>query len=130
MSHERKRGRERILIVEDDADKARLLSMTLEIEGYDVAVAGNGLEAIEALRRGERDLILLDLMMPRMDGLRFLSWLRGIEGSSTPVAVLTAITRDDVLDECLEHGADAVLEQPWSPSGLLSRVAEMLESHR
>lgn len=126
MSPHRKRGRERILIVEDDADKARLLSMTLEIEGYDVAVAGDGMEAIEALREGERDLILLDLMMPRMDGLRFLSWLRGIEGSSTPVVVLTAMSRDDVLDECLEHGADAVLDQPWSPSGLLTRVAEML----
>ena len=84
-----KNGTKRILVVDDDHSYQLLITMYLKKNGYEILQAGNGYEAIETLNREKVDLIVLDLMMPKMDGFRFLRWLRNEAHEQTPVLVLT-----------------------------------------
>ncbi len=122
----------RILIVEDEAAISMPLRDRLESEGYDVSVAGDGLQGFEKARSGEWDLILLDLMLPGKDGLELCRDLRG-KGIHTPVLMITA--RDQTVDKVLglKMGADDYLTKPFEMMELLARVEAMLRrapSHR
>jgi DNA-binding response OmpR family regulator len=86
----------RILLIEDNADLAFGLRNNLEIEGYEVDVAGDGSDGLSRARRGEADLVILDLMLPGTDGFRILRALRE-EGMAAPVLILTA--RDEEADK-------------------------------
>src|SRR5688572_4558730 len=103
----------RILIVEDNADLAFGLRTTLEIEGYTVDWAEDGPTGLEAAQRGDADLVILDLMLPGMDGYRVLRALRG-GGSAVPVLILTA--RGEEADKVLgfRSGADDYVTKPFS----------------
>lgn len=116
-----------ILTVDDDERIRRLVQINLERAGYRISVAGDGLEALAAIERDIPDLVLLDITMPRMDGIETLRQLRASAPSATlPVVLLTAKAQDEDIMEGRRSGADYYLHKPFSPSELLSIVREAL----
>ncbi|WP_229072581.1 response regulator transcription factor [Actinoplanes sp. DH11] len=115
----------RILVVEDDAAVRDSLARTLRFEGYQVQIAGDGRAALDAVRTGEPDAVILDVSMPRMDGLEACRQLRA-DGAILPVLMLTA--RDSVGDRVagLDAGADDYLVKPFALQELLARIRAML----
>lgn len=113
-----------ILITDDEARMRRFIQMNLDLEGYRVIEASNGLEAIERTRDELPDLVLLDVMMPEMDGFEALQIIR--ETSNVPVIMLTV--RDDESDKVkgLELGADDYVTKPFSPRELASRIKAVM----
>ncbi|MEN6409529.1 MAG: response regulator transcription factor [Anaerolineaceae bacterium] len=114
----------RILLVEDSIDLAKLVSGELETCGYEVCIAGDGIQALEIRLSTNPDLIILDWMLPRLDGLEVLRRIR--QTSSIPVLMLTA--RSDETDRVvgLELGADDYLTKPFSSRELIARVRALL----
>ena len=117
--------RSRILIVEDDPDLAFGLRNNLEIEGYGVETADDGLRAVETLSQERYDLVLLDLMLPGMDGLRVLRTLRE-RGDRTPVLILTARGQEEDKVRGLRLGADDYVTKPFGVLELLARIEALL----
>lgn len=115
----------RILIVEDNPDLAFGLRNNLEIEGYDIAVAEDGLAGLREARSSAPDLIILDLMMPGLDGYRVLRTLRD-EGNSTPVLILSAKGEEADKVRGFRMGADDFVTKPFSLLELLARVEALL----
>ncbi|BEL02426.1 response regulator transcription factor [Actinoplanes sichuanensis] len=115
----------RILVVEDDAAVRDSLARTLRFQGYQVDIAGDGLAALDAVRAGEPDAMVLDVSMPRMDGLETCRQLRA-GGVVVPVLMLTA--RDSVGDRVagLDAGADDYLVKPFALQELLARIRALL----
>ena len=111
----------RILVVEDEQDLNRILAKTLTAEGYSVDACFDGVEALDYLEGAEYDAIVLDVMMPRMDGFSLLAQMRE-SGNETPVIFLTA--KDSVPDRVrgLDAGADDYLTKPFSVDELLARL--------
>ena len=109
-----------ILIVDDEARMRRFMQMNLDLEGYRVIEASNGLEAIERVRDDLPDLVLLDVMMPELDGFEALSIIR--ETSSVPVIMLTVRDDEDDKVKGLQLGADDYVTKPFSPRELSSRI--------
>jgi two-component system, OmpR family, alkaline phosphatase synthesis response regulator PhoP len=115
----------RILVVEDNENLAYGLSTSLELEGHRVEVASDGVEGLRLAREGEPDLVILDLMLPGMDGYRVLKALRE-EGNEVPVIILTA--RGEETDKVLGFrlGADDYVTKPFGLLELLARVSALL----
>jgi two-component system response regulator MprA len=115
----------RLLIADDDPDVRDSLRRALGRAGYSVATASNGADAIDVVVRSPVDLIVLDILMPAMDGLTVCRMLRG-RGNATPVLALTA--RDSIDDRVsgLAAGADDYLVKPFALRELLARVAALL----
>jgi two-component system KDP operon response regulator KdpE len=113
-----------ILIVDDEARIRDFVRMNLELEHYRVTEASNGLEALDELRENLPDLVVLDVMMPEMDGFETLRAIR--EVSTVPVVMLTV--RQDEQDRIrgLDLGADDYIAKPFSPRELLSRIRALL----
>ena len=113
------RDAKRILVVDDEPRMIGFIRMNLELEGYQVIEAHNGLEALEAIRTQLPDLVLLDVMMPQLDGFETLRMLR--EFSSIPVIMLTARGKEDDKVYGLGLGADDYVTKPLaresSPAG-------------
>jgi CheY-like chemotaxis protein len=110
-----------ILIVDDEPTGRQLLEDLLMPQGYDLVFACNGAEALAKAAEAPPDLILLDVMMPEMDGFSVLRALRARpEGAAVPVVFLTARTPDG--DEYRKSGADGVIAKPFDPHGLVERV--------
>ncbi len=118
----------KILVVEDEPEIARLLRSYLEREGYAVVLARDGEAALRAFEETRPDLVVLDLMLPRLDGWQVMRAIR--EASSTPVIMLTA--RDGVEDRVagLELGADDYVTKPFSPREVVARVRAVLRRNR
>jgi two-component system response regulator ArlR len=114
----------RILIVEDEVQLARLMELELDHEGYAVKVSHNGREALGLLQEEEFDLVLLDIMLPEMDGVEVCRRLR--EFSDIPVIMVTA--RDAVPEkvEALDTGADDYITKPFAIEELLARIRALL----
>ena len=114
----------RILVVEDEQDLNRILAKTLTAEGYSVDACFDGVEALDYLEGAEYDAIVLDVMMPRMDGFSLLAQMRE-SGNETPVIFLTA--KDSVPDRVrgLDAGADDYLVKPFSFDELSARLRVM-----
>jgi DNA-binding response OmpR family regulator len=119
---------EKILIVDDEISLQETLAYNLKKQGYQVETAGTGTEAIELAREFKPDLIILDVMLPGLDGFEVCRILR--REMSTPVLMLTA--RDDEIDRVvgLEVGADDYLAKPFSMRELIARVKAMLRRVR
>jgi len=115
----------KILIVEDNPDLAFGLRRTLEFEGFQVEIAENGRLGLERAREGDAELVLLDLMLPEMDGFRVLRELRG-GGSRIPVLVLTAKGDESDIVMGFDSGADDYVTKPFSTLELLARVRALL----
>ncbi len=116
--------KQRILVVDDDAALAEMLTIVLEAEGFEPSVVGDGLEALPAMRRFRPDLVLLDLMLPGMNGIDVCRAIRA--ESTVPVVMLTAKT--DTVDVVLglESGADDYVVKPFKPKELIARVRARL----
>lgn len=114
-----------ILLIEDNTDLAYGLRNNLEIEGYEVAVASTGEQGLELARAGAPDLVVLDLMLPDMDGSRVLRRLRD-EGQGVPVLILTARGEEADLVRGLGMGADDYVTKPFGLLELLARVQALL----
>jgi len=117
----------KILVVEDDDDIAQLLAITMKKAGFEVAVADNGYEALSLIRRNPPDLLILDLMIPGVDGFEVCKAMKRDPGTaSVPVLIVTA--RGEEIDRIigLELGADDYVVKPFSPRELLLRVRAIL----
>jgi DNA-binding response OmpR family regulator len=114
----------RVVLAEDDPNQAKIVKLYLEREGHSVVVAGNGMTALEEVRRREPDLLILDVMMPKLDGHDVCRILR--RESDVPILLLTArSTEDDVLIG-LDLGADDYVTKPYRPRELMARVRALL----
>lgn len=113
-----------ILVVDDEERMARFIRLNLEHDGFQVVEAYRGMQAIQALRDTLPDLVLLDVMMPDLDGFEVLSLIR--ETSAVPVIMLTAKGEEDDRVRGLELGADDYITKPFSPRELVSRVRAVL----
>jgi len=122
--------RERILVVDDEASIRRILETRLKMVGYEVITAADGEEAVEAYQKHNPDLVILDVMMPKMDGYGVTREIR--KTSETPIIILTAL--GDVSERItgLELGADDYVIKPFSPKELEARVKAVLRrvNHR
>jgi two-component system KDP operon response regulator KdpE len=116
--------KQRILVVDDEARIRRLVRMNLDLEGYDVTEAADGLDALTKVRNEMPDLVLLDVMMPDMDGFETLERIRSV--SSVPVIMLTAKGDEEDRIKGLDLGADDYVTKPFSPRELLSRIRAVL----
>jgi two-component system, OmpR family, response regulator MtrA len=114
----------RILVVDDDASLAEMLTIVLEGEGFETTVVGDGTSALPALRESAPDLVLLDLMLPGMNGIDVCRAIRAESG--VPVVMLTAKT--DTVDVVLglESGADDYVVKPFKPKELVARIRARL----
>ena len=110
----------RILVVDDEVRILNFLSSKLKASGYEVLTASNGLEGMEQAQAQEPDLIVLDLLMPKMDGLEMLKQLRSF--SAVPVIILTAKGADADRIKGLRLGADDYLPKPFNPDELVARI--------
>ncbi len=113
-----------ILVVDDESRMVRFVRMNLELEGYQVTEASNGLEALDRVRDELPDMVLLDVMMPEMDGFETLERLREI--STVPVIMLTVKGDEEDRIRGLELGADDYITKPFSPRELASRIRAVL----
>src|SRR5512133_3039781 len=113
-----------ILVVDDEERMARFIHLNLEHDGFQVTEVYRGMKAIQVLRDEMPDLILLDVMLPDIDGFELLKMIREI--SSVPVIMLTAKGEEDDRVRGLELGADDYVTKPFSPRELVSRVRAVL----
>jgi two-component system KDP operon response regulator KdpE len=113
-----------ILVVDDEPRMRRFMRMNLDLEGYRVIEASNGMEAIDRVREDLPDLVLLDVMMPEMDGFEALRFIR--KTSSVPIIMLTVKGDEEDRVRGLELGADDYVTKPFSPRELASRIKAVL----
>ncbi|MER6509567.1 response regulator transcription factor [Nonomuraea sp. NPDC001636] len=113
-----------VLVAEDDPKQAELLRRYLEREGHEVRVVHDGRSAIDEARQGDPALVLLDVMMPKVDGLDVCRVLRA--ESDLPILMLTARSTEDDLLLGLDLGADDYMTKPYSPRELMARVRTLL----
>lgn len=113
----------KILIVEDEADIAQLVKFYLEKEGFQTNVAKSGSEALKLLKSERPDLVILDLMLPEMDGIEVCKKVRSAPDTAlTPIIMLTAKAEESDIIVGLELGADDYVTKPFSPKALVARV--------
>lgn len=117
----------KILIADDDPIIIKLLQVNLELDGYDVVTAEDGAEAVEKAAEFKPDLVILDIMMPRMDGWAALQELKGQpETATVPVIFLSAKAQQDDVRRGYDAGAAEYLTKPFDPSELLSIIEQIL----
>lgn len=113
-----------ILVVDDEERMVRFIRLNLEHDGFQVVPAHRGMQALDEIRKEMPDLVLLDVMMPDIDGFEVLRMIR--ENSNVPVIMLTAKGEEDDRVRGLELGADDYISKPFSPRELVSRVKAVL----
>ena len=113
-----------VLIVEDDPDTVNLVGLYLRRDGHKVLSARDGLSGLRLAREAKPDVIVLDLMLPRLDGMEICRTLR--EESSTPIIMLTARVEEEDRLAGLDLGADDYVTKPFSPKELAARVRALL----
>ena len=126
---------EKILLVDDDPDMRGALTMIFESQGYQVVSARDGMEGLVSLKAEKPDLMILDLLMPKMDGFAVLKELhdpRWAEFKDTPILILTSVREEASrrryeLETGLELRADDYVEKPISPNALLKRVEKLIK---
>lgn len=127
-----------ILIVDDDPDIQESMNIILESQGYNVVIATNGVECFERLAEDKPDLIILDLLMPGMDGFAVFKELRSekwAEYRDIPILILTSIREEASrrryeLETGLELNADDYIEKPLSPEFLLASIRKLFEKSK
>jgi DNA-binding response OmpR family regulator len=116
--------RRRVLVVDDEPRMVRFIRLNLEQDGFEVVEARSGMDALAQLRNAMPDLVLLDVMLPDIDGLETLRMIR--EFSQVPIIMVTAKGEEDDRVRGLERGADDYITKPFSPRELASRIRAVL----
>jgi CheY-like chemotaxis protein len=120
-------GEKKILICDDDPAILRVIQVNLEVEGYDVVTAHHGEEALEVAHAEHPDLIILDIMMPRMDGYQACEALKAAEDTKQiPVIFLSAKAQASDIEKGKSYGVDDYLTKPFDPSDLIDVVERLL----
>ena len=114
----------KIMIVEDNIDESKLIKMALEPEGYGVVLAGDGRSALALLEERRPDLVILDIMMPGLDGFQVLEHIR--QRSNVPVIMLTGRCEVTALHDALTIGADDYVRKPFGTRELVARIRAKL----
>lgn len=117
-----------ILIVDDELRMRRFIRMNMELEGYQVIEAENGIHALDQIRQFTPDLVVMDVMMPEMDGFETLKLLREI--STVPVILLTVRDDEEDITRGLALGADDYITKPFSPREVVARVKAVVRRAR
>lgn len=121
-------SRKRILVVDDEIYIVHILEFTLTMEGYEVITAADGEEALRKVEEDRPDLVVLDIMMPRMDGYEVCRLLRDDEETKElPVILLSAKGRPIDRETGLEVGANDYIVKPFSPRRLLEKIRDLLD---
>ena len=119
----------KILIVEDNPDMRDLLALRVQLTGYIPILASHGKEAVEMANAEKPDLILMDMMMPIMDGWQATKALRASrEMKNTPILATTAVFRSEDLKACLDAGCNGYLVKPFNGVDLQRKIREMLDA--
>ncbi len=117
----------KILVVDDEKHIVKIVEFNLKKKGYDVFIANNGLEALEQVEKNKPDLILLDVMMPEMDGLEVCKRLKNDDRyKDIPIIMLTAKGQEIDRDTGIKFGANMYITKPFSPKLLLGQIEEIL----
>ena len=109
-----------VMIVDDEEYILAFVVIKLKVSGYQVSTAADGVQALEILKDKVPDLVVIDLIMPRMDGPRLLKEIRKF--SKVPVIILTAVDAQDVIIKELRAGTDDYLHKPFNPDELVERI--------
>jgi CheY-like chemotaxis protein len=116
-----------VLLVDDDQDARAIFGTLFEMEGFEVLHAADGPTAVELARNNPPDLVLLNLVMPRMSGYQVLSTLRGEqETAAIPCLLFTGDARPEQMGAALMHGADGFVTKPAEPRAVLQMVQQLL----
>lgn len=118
----------RVLVVDDDRDTSELLKIILEPNSFEVTIANSGEDGIDLARRFDPDVMIVDLNMPDMDGLRVCQAVR--QFSNTPILVLSAVNKKNIVSEALNCGADDFLVKPMVSSLLIASVNKLARRAR
>jgi DNA-binding response OmpR family regulator len=119
----------RVLLIEDEPALARLVQLIVELHGHECIIANDGSRGFATAKRQAPDAILLDLMMPIMDGFAALQALRDDERTAhIPVVVLSAVSKEMMEERCLDLGARSVVRKPFDTDELLVRLDAALEA--
>ncbi len=120
--------KKKILIVEDDRDLCHIVQMHLELLGYDSILAVNGKEAVDLATSHLPDLIVMDIMLPVMDGLQATRLIRENSNTkSTPIIAMTARVTSESKIECLQSGCDGHIAKPFTSKRLASIIKKLLK---
>ena len=118
----------KILLVDDEPDLVSLLKKRLEINNYEVISASDGMEALRKAKKEKPDLIILDLMLPKMDGYKLCRMLKFDEKyKRIPIIMLTARVQEEDKKLGKETGANAYITKPFKPDVLLAKIEELLK---
>ncbi len=120
----------RVLVVDDNKVIRQLIRVNLELEGFEVVTAADGAECLDVIHQVRPDVVTLDVVMPRLDGLRTAARLRGDPRTcDLPLAIVSACTQHEV-ESGLDVGVDAFLAKPFEPSELITLVRQLIERGR
>ena len=122
----REQGGPTVLIVDDDAGTRALVRASLEVEGFDVVEAESGTTGLTAVAEESPDLILLDVMMPQMDGWEMLRHVQEMHGGAIPVVMFSGKVDESSADEAAERGASGFVGKPFDPQQLIERAKQIL----
>lgn len=116
----------KILVVEDNPEVAKLLELILRREGYDLTIAEDGVDAVSAFQRVEPDLMLLDIMLPRMDGYEVCAQIRQRFHGTLPIIMLSSLDSPLDMERSREVGATDHVAKPFDKDELLATIADYL----
>lgn len=120
-------NKKRVLVIDDELDMLMVLKLRLEASGYEVATATDGLEGLNAARKIKPDLIVLDVMLPKMNGYKVSRFLKfDEEYKHIPIVMLTALAGEDDRSTGIETGANAYITKPFETQELIDTVRQFL----
>ena len=124
-------GKKKILVVEDEQDMVYAIKLILEGSGYEVITAGDGQEGLNKAKREKPDLILLDLMLPKIDGYKVCRMLKfDAKHNKIPIIMFTARAQEKDKEMGRQVGADVYFTKPFQPEVLLGKMRELLEDSK
>ncbi|MFA6133159.1 MAG: response regulator transcription factor [Phycisphaerae bacterium] len=115
-----------VMVVEDDVEMNELEREFMALYGLDAVAAYTGLEAIDLFQRRKADAVLLDVMLPEMDGFETCRRLRGMNNGHTPIVILTALDAEDCRNTGYKAGADAYFAKPFDPDEVVETLRDLI----
>lgn len=120
--------KKRLLLVDDEKDLVETVKFRLEANNYEVLTADDGSEGLDKAKKEKPDLIILDLMLPKMDGYKVCGLLKAdVRYNKIPIILFTARAQEEDIKLCKEVGAEAYITKPFEPQVLLSKIKELLK---